>query len=738
MKRITSSIFLATLILSNVGIFPIPPQAIAQTQENGDLFYLYKGQRIPLNQRQDAIAVSFKQLGRTRSLSAPPLYLQLQQDLQSGIRSTTPPKVTPLGENYALVNLPKDIQNAEVVLQQRIQQQPYVQTTLPVLTRNEHQEIIVVPNEIILSFQSQLSQSQRQAILQQNNLEIVRPLRFNRDSYGALRYRYLVKSTSASGTKILSVSNQLNSVKGVTSATPNFIQSLTNHNLETATKQITNMQRTGDWLQTTKPENTNRSNPSQNSSQSRSIAARSTPKSNLLGLAWHLDSRPLQQCLQEKISSWKSLQTCLQKPINVRKKSAVTRTDVRVTDAWKRSNGGRGVVVAVLDSLIQWDHPDLINNIYTVKAADKCPGEVHGWDFSSSSNSLDPCKNGDADTRISPTELAILGSTFQDTFQLSDAKLVQQYSTEALEIKRKNPDYSLEKIANVLRYVFRTYKVGGEFHGTYVSGAIAAKPQNGEGVLGVAPNAQILPVRLFGLNGSYSPAAYIEAIGYAADRGADIINLSLGSLLPSPGEEEAIADVLKANPKLVIVAAAGNENRNRVTFPAAYPGVISVGATNIKGNRASYSNYGGGLDLVAPGGDLNTPGLLGGIPTTGGTSLNAFWQGVPDPSSRWSAVVDGKGKYWWVEGTSFASPTVAGVVALMKGENKGISRERLVSILKSTASYQGLTISRQDAELYRLQRSEGEIPASVKEKQYFFGKGLVNADAAVQAVKRRR
>ena len=142
MKRITYSIFLTTLILSNVGIFPIPPQAIAQTQENGDLFYLYKGQRIPLNQRQDAIAVSFKQLGKTRNISAPPLYLQLQRDLQSGIRSTTPPKVTPLGENYALVNLPKDIQNAETAVQQRIQQQPYVQTTLPVLTRNQHQEII--------------------------------------------------------------------------------------------------------------------------------------------------------------------------------------------------------------------------------------------------------------------------------------------------------------------------------------------------------------------------------------------------------------------------------------------------------------------------------------------------------------------------------------------------------------------------------------------------------------------
>ncbi|MBO1048336.1 MAG: S8 family serine peptidase [Dolichospermum sp. DEX182a] len=267
---------------------------------------------------------------------------------------------------------------------------------------------------------------------------------------------------------------------------------------------------------------------------------------------------------------------------------------------------------------------------------------------------------------------------------------------------------------------------------------MAAKPQNSKGLLGVAPNAQILPVRLFGLNGSYSPAAYIEAIGYAANRGADIINLSLGSILPSPGEEEAIADVLKANPKLVIVAAAGNENTNQVTFPAAYPGVVSVGATNITGNRASYSNYGQGLDLVAPGGDLNTPGLLGGIPTTGGTSLNAFWQGIPNPSTRWSSVVDGRGKYWWVEGTSFASPTVAGVVALMKGENKGISRERLVSILKSTASYQGLTISQEDSKLYRSQRSKSAVPATVKEQQYFFGKGLVNADAAVQAVKKGR
>ncbi len=712
MKRIFC-ILLAGSIWSLSDI-PLPTNtpAIAQTQENSDLFYLYKGQRIPLNQRQDAIAVAFKKVGATRDRGAQPLYLQLQQALQGGVRGTTPPKVSPLGEKYALVSLPTGVRDVGGAFQQRIQQQPYVQTTLPVLSRSQRQEIIVLPNEIIISFAPQLDESQRQTILQQNNLAIVRPLRFNRD-------RYLVKSTSATGTKILSIANQLNEVKGVASAAPNFIQSLTDENLPTATKQIANLKNSQQFYSLT-------GNITPQSSRSIS------PKTNLLGLAWQLDSLPLKQCLQQPVSSLESLQSCLQQPIPT--KSAVSRTDIHVTDAWKHSNGGRGVVVAVIDSLIQWDHPDLANSLYTVKAADKCPGEVHGWDFSPGGDSANPCENGDADTRISPSELAILGSKFQDTFQLSDAKLVEKYPQEALSVQRKHPDDSLSEIANVVRSFIRN-KVGREFHGTYVSGSIAAKPQNGEGLVGVAPNAQILPVRIFGLNGSFTPSAYIEALGYAADRGADIINLSLGASLPTQGEEEEISDILKAHPKLVIVAAAGNENSNQVGFPAAYPGVVAVGATNILGNRAPYSNYGKGLDVVAPGGDLHTPELLGGIPATGGTWLDAFWQGLPNPTSRWSSVVDPRGKYWWVQGTSFSSPEVAGVVALMKGENSKLNREGLVSILKSTASYEGLNISEEDAKLYRSKSVKSD---SAKDKQYFFGNGLVNADAAVRAVKQRR
>jgi len=715
MKRIFCILLTGTIW--SLGDIPLPTNmpAIAQTQENRNLFYLYKGKHISLNQRQDMIAVAFKKVGVTRGHAEQPLYLQLQQALQSRVRGTTDskdtPNVSPLGERYALVSLPTGTQVVGSAFQERIQQQPYVQTTLPVLSRSQHQEIIVLRNEIIISFAPQLDQSQRQAILQQNNLAIVRPLRFSRD-------RYLVKSTSATGTEVLSIANQLNGVKGVTSAAPNFIESLTDQKLEAVT-DLKNTQ------QLYSPTNSKISPQS-----SRSIS----PKTSLLGLAWELDSSPLKQCLQKPISSLRLLQHCLQQPIE--KKSLIPRTDMHVTDAWKHSNGGRGVVVAVIDSIIQWDHPDLVNSLYTVKAADKCPGEVYGWNFSVDGDSIDPCENGNADTRISPTELAILKSKFQDTFQLSDTELVDKYPQDALSVKQQNPNYSLSEIADVVRRQIRTYEVGAEFHGTYVSGTIAAKPQNGEGLVGVAPNAQILPVRIFGLNGSYTPSAYIEAIGYAADRGADIINLSLGSSLPEQGEEEAIAEVLKAHPKLVIVAAAGNENSNQVSFPAAYPGVVAVGATNILGNRAPYSNYGKGLDVVAPGGDLDTPGLLGGIPTTGGTWLDAFWEGLPDPTSRWSPVIDSRGKYWWVQGTSFSSPEVAGVLALMKGEDphRRLSRERLVSILKSTASYEGLSISDEDASSYRSKAEKSDLD---KDKQYFFGSGLVNADAAIRAVKHR-
>ncbi len=728
-KRTVSGILLASSILAFTNILPFttnlaiikfnsPASAqTTQTETDNQLFYIYKGQRIPLTQQKDVVAVEFKALPKTRSRSVNPLYLKLEQDLQTGTRtrsrSNSQVQVQPLGESYAVVTLPR---NSSTNFQKKIQNQSYVKAALPVLSRTDSQDTIVLPNEIVLSFKPNISDSEKESILRQNNLEIVRPLRFFPNVY-------IVKSTTASGTAILNVANQLNQIKAINSASPNFLQSISN--------SIDNDSESGAWsTESIKKQPKDAANNGNNITK------------DYLGLQWHLNSVPLKQCLQQQINSFDSLQNCLQQQTAKNKqstgaKSTLPRTDLRVTEAWKNSNGGKGVVVAVIDSLIQWNHPDLKDSLYQVEAADKCPGEEYGWDFSEPSNSKEPCSIGDSDTRMSPLELNILRRKLQDTFKLSDRELIRRYLTPRMKQRIKSP-VSEKRLADYLRNRIRS-QVGGEFHGTLVSGVIAAKPQNKTGMWGVAPNAKILPVRVFGLNGSIFTSSYIEAVGYAANRGADVINLSLGAMLPSDVEELAFNQILQQNPKLVVVASSGNSNYRSVAYPSGYDGVLSVGASNLNGDRAPYSNFGKGLDVIAPGGDLSSEaGWLGGIPTTGGTWMDIFWKGLAFPKSRWSKTVDFKGKYWWMEGTSFSSPAVAGVVALMKGEdtNNQLNRVQLIDILKSTAGYQGLNITEREQKYYRSLIDKRRIPQGVTDKQYFFGSGLINAEAAVRAVKK--
>ncbi|MGB3655151.1 MAG: S8 family serine peptidase, partial [Rivularia sp. (in: cyanobacteria)] len=479
-----------------------------ETQTNNQLFYIYKGQRIPLTQQKDVVAVEFKALPKTRSRSVNPLYLQLEKDLQTGTstRSINNSQVIvqPLGENYAVVTLPS---NSNTDIQQKIENQSYVKAALPVLSRADSQDTIVLPNEIVVNFKPNIDDRQKESILKQNNLEVVRPLRF-------FRNLYIVKSTTASGTAVLNVANKLNQVKGVNSAAPNFLQSISN---------------SIDIDQ----QNENLGLNTQSIDKQPKVANSGNTTTDYLGLQWHLNSVPLKQCLQQRqrISSFDSLQNCLQQQTakNKQSKSTLPRTDLRVTEAWKNSNGGKGVVVAVIDSLIQWNHPDLQDSLYKVQVADKCPGEEYGWDFSEPSNSNNPCEVGDRDTRMSPLELNILRRKLQDTFKLSDKELIKRYLTPRIQARINSP-VSEKRLADRLRRMIRS-QVGGEFHGTLVSGVVAAKPQNKTGMWGVAPNAKILPVRVFGLNGSISNSSVIEAVGYAANRGADVINLSLGSII---------------------------------------------------------------------------------------------------------------------------------------------------------------------------------------------------------------
>lgn len=689
-KLIIASSLGGLLLIPDLGI--ISRKAIAQLSSN-DLSYTFAGQEIPLTVREDVVGVAFKQ-GGTRSPGLSP-YQQLKQDLlRAGTRGG--PRVAniePLGTRYAIVSFPagaRDTNKGEI--SQRVMALPYVQSTVAVLTRNDRKETILLPNEISISVEGPLADSKAfQSFLSKNNLEVVRPIRFTKN-------RYIVRATNASGTAILNVTKQLKTVPGVKTATPNFIQSLS-YNIPVA-----------DPKQLLQPNRTLRPKPPA-SKQPQSLFS-----SVLLPLQWYIDSRPL--------------------------RGEQTRTDVDAITAWTQSKAtGKDTVVAVIDSLIQWDHPDLINNVAKSQdPSNTLPGEQNGWDFA----------QNDADTRISAEELAAVAPDFQSTFNLSDAEFAKRYAKVMEMFRTLYPDIPEQQAIAIFRKVIQG-TIASEFHGTWSAGVIAARTKNRFGIMGVAPDAKILPVRVFGLNGAIELAGLVESIRYAAERKVDVINMSLGGPLPTDDLAAAIEEVLKANPNLVIVASSGNDGRDGVSYPAAFPGVVSVGATNLGGYRAPYSNFGTRLDVVAPGGDTSQS-PMGGMLTTGGTFVSGFWKGIQPPRLPWEPSLDPKGQYSLVQGTSFSSPTVAGVVALMRSEDRQgrLNRDQFVDILKKTSSYKNLALT--DDEKAALQRTQtpgtgvktssnegsGNTGSTPYSQRYLFGNGLVNAAAAVAEVEKLR
>lgn len=182
-------------------------------------------------------------------------------------------------------------------------------------------------------------------------------------------------------------------------------------------------------------------------------------------------------------------------------------------------------------------------------------------------------------------------------------------------------------------------------HGTHVAGTIAQVTNNGEGVAGIAFEAALMPVKVLDHFGSGNTAEISDAIRWAADHGAKVINLSLGG-----GGRSAVMELAVEYARArgaVVVCAAGNGGRGVVEFPAAYPGAVAVGAVGPTGARASYSSWGKELDLVAPGGDKSLGDEAGIV------------QNTIDPRDV------GKAIYASYQGTSMATPHVAGVAALL-------------------------------------------------------------------------
>ncbi|WP_030240250.1 MULTISPECIES: S8 family peptidase [unclassified Streptomyces] len=215
------------------------------------------------------------------------------------------------------------------------------------------------------------------------------------------------------------------------------------------------------------------------------------------------------------------------------------------------------------------------------------------------------------------------------------------------------------------------------WHGTHVAGTIAAATNNGKGVAGVAYGAKISPIRVLGKCGGYD-SDIIDAITWASGgtvsgvpantNVAKVINMSLGgSGACSTATQSAINGAV--NRGTAVVVAAGNENQNvSNASPANCGNVITVAATNRAGGRASYSNYGSLVDIAAPGGETRT--------ATANGILSTLNSGTKTPSSE---------NYAYYQGTSMATPHVAGLAALMKSANTALTPAQIESAIKANA-----------------------------------------------------
>ncbi len=268
---------------------------------------------------------------------------------------------------------------------------------------------------------------------------------------------------------------------------------------------------------------------------------------------------------------------------------------VKAPSAWANGYTGKGTVIAVLDTGVDYNHQDLKDNIWT--NSKEIPGngidddgdgyvdDVYGWNFADNNNNT------------------------TDTYG----------------------------------------------HGTHVAGTIAGE-NNNFGVTGIAYDAKIMPVKVLGNDGSGTYSAIAEGIRYAVDRGANVINLSLGGDYPNSTLESAIEYADSKN--VTVVMAAGNNGDSVPAYPARYANKhgIAVGAVDKNKNMASYSNR-AGSDTISY---------------------------VTAPGSSVYSTVPGD-KYATYSGTSMASPHVAGLVGLMLSANPNLTTAQIRQIIAETA-----------------------------------------------------
>ena len=295
-------------------------------------------------------------------------------------------------------------------------------------------------------------------------------------------------------------------------------------------------------------------------------------------------------------------------------KQSVYLTAINAQAAWNIEQGSPDIVVAVVDTGVDVRHPDLQANIWTN------PAEIPN-------NGIDDDGNGCVDD--------VNGCSF-----VSDS----------------SP--GCDNVTNG----FVNDDIG---HGTFVSGVIAAAA-NGTGMVGVARNVRIMPIKVLDCYGSGDSIATARGILYAVHNGARVINLSLGGLRDAQEVRDAVSEATRSG--VIVVAAAGNAGTAGVAFPARISEVLAVGAAsqNAPDKRSAFSSYGPEVDVVAVGEDV-----VGTLPASRCFVLLPCLPGGP---------------YAVGSGTSFSTPQVSGLAALMLSLKPDLSPQQITDIIKGTAT----------------------------------------------------
>lgn len=326
-----------------------------------------------------------------------------------------------------------------------------------------------------------------------------------------------------------------------------------------------------------------------------------------------------------------------------------------------RGSVGLGSTDAVLarlrkDPSVEYAEPDYYFHLFAAKPND--PMYKYQWNFEKINlrGAWDMSRGDNVIVAVIDTGVAYKdqGDAFHRVEDLDRTRFVQGYD---FVNKHKNP-------------------LDDHAHGTHVAGTIAQSTNNHKGVAGIAYNVKIMPLKVLSSRGFGRVSDIADAVRYAADNDAKVINMSLGGPFPSLVLKSACDYAWKKG--VVVVCAAGNSRSRMPSFPAGFKSCLSVSATRYDDKLAPYSNRGKSIDIAAPGGD---------------TTVDQNGDGKPDGVMQNTIQVRNPSKegYYIFQGTSMACPHVAGVAALVAAAGVTDNQE-IVDILKKSARKKDLPL----------------------------------------------